>query len=374
MACHQTGTTAETGTTPPQGAHELNRLRAPISIANTIRQIVWVLSLSLLALPAVPLPAQDEPAAEPEAPLAVEFVAPKQIDMLIGLKLTTSGGQLSQMLATTVFPTAWPEQQVEIIESQIPSVFKASFRDLPGGNQQLLLYSQLFPARTTLEATVKVRITKSHTQLGDIDTTTLKIPRRLSRDLRQYTTDSPFIKVNSSEVRKIVREIDEEEAADDWTRVERYYDWVRENIRYENGALKSVQDAIEDQTGDCEEMTSTFVALCRASKIPARCVWIPNHCYPEFYLEDEQGEGHWFPCQAAGTRNFGSMPEYLPILQKGDRFKVPEKPELQRYLAEFMSAKRIIGTGDPKVEFIRSMLGDAANLKAPDLDGAAQDP
>ena len=113
--------------------------------------------------------------------------------------------------------------------------------------------------------------------------------------------------------------------------------------------------------------------LCvgRAARVPARCVWIPNHCYPEFYMEDKYKNGYWFPCQVAGTRNFGSMPEYLPILQKGDRFKVPEKPELQRYLADFLKAKKVSGRVDPQVEFVRQLLGDAAKLRSPDLNGSA---
>ena len=84
--------------------------------------------------------------------------------------------------------------------------------------------------------------------------------------------------------------------------------------------------ALKDKTGDCEELTSLFIALCRASDIPARTVWVPGHCYPEFYLEDDEGKGHWFPCQAAGSRAFGGIPEQKPILQKGDNFSVPENP------------------------------------------------
>ena len=162
------------------------------------------------------------------------------------------------------------------------------------------------------------------------------------------------------------------ETDDDWWEVEALYDWVRENITYVNGDLKTVREALRDREGDCEEMTSTFVALCRAARIPARVVWIPNHCYPEFYLEDAEGKGHWFPCQVAGTRNFGSMPEYLPILQKGDRFKVPERTELQRYLADYLSSKKVLGRKKPDVEFIRQLLGDAAQLRAPQPDQALQ--
>ena len=96
--------------------------------------------------------------------------------------------------------------------------------------------------------------------------------------------------------------------------------------------------------GDCEELTSLFVAMCRANGIPARSVWIPGHCYPEFYLEDDEGAGHWIPCQAAGTRAFGSMPDYRLVLQKGDNFKVPEHRKTQRYMAEFLRVKSAGGS------------------------------
>ncbi len=96
--------------------------------------------------------------------------------------------------------------------------------------------------------------------------------------------------------------------------------------------------------------------MCRASGIPARTVWVPDHCYPEFYLVDGEGKGHWFPCQAAGTRAFGEMPEQRPILQKGDNFRVPEKKRPQRYVAEFLSGTTIQGGGKPKVRWVRELL------------------
>ena len=113
---------------------------------------------------------------------------------------------------------------------------------------------------------------------------------------------------------------------------------------------------MKDKRGDCEEMTGIFIALCRASNIPARCVWIPNHCYPEFYLEDQEGQGHWIPCQVAGDRQFGQMHEYRPILQKGDRFKVPEHNAPQHYLSEFFRCnQRQVGPRDPEVEPIQDL-------------------
>ncbi len=293
------------------------------------------------------------------------YIAPKPIEMLIGLRITAGDGNMISTTAQTVFPTNWPEQTVEVVEVNVPGSMSSQFRELPGNNQQLLFFAPVVTANSTVEATVRVRITKSHT-VGPQETAQFRIAKRHPKDIKQFLGNSPYIEADSSEIRKIVKEIDATEPLTDWKKVEALYDWVRENIVYVNGDLKTVREALRDRKGDCEEMTSTFVALCRAARIPARVVWIPNHCYPEFYLEDAEGKGHWFPCQVAGTRNFGSMPEYLPILQKGDRFKVPERQELQRYLADYLSSKKVLGRSDPQVEFIRQLLGEAAQLRAPE--------
>jgi len=285
--------------------------------------------------------------------------------MLIGVRITPGDGSMIETSAQTVFPTDWPEQKVEVVQVSASPGLHVSFRDLPGNNRQLLVHAPLISPGGVVEATVQVRIVKSHT-VGPKVIEGLVIPRRPSNKLKPHLGSSPYIDPGLSEVRRIVKQINERKPESDWKRIELIYDWVQENISYENGELKTVQQALKDRKGDCEEMTGIFVALCRAAKVPARCVWIPNHCYPEFYLEDENGVGQWFPCQAAGTRNFGNMPEHLPILQKGDRFKVPERTEVQRYLADYLTSKKVTGQQKPKVEFLRQLLGDAALIPNPD--------
>lgn len=297
--------------------------------------------------------------------LALLYTAPINIEMQIGVRINPGDGNMIETSGQTVFPTDWPEQTVEVLQVVASPNLQVSFRDLPGNNKQMLVHAPLISPGGACEAIVHLRIVKSHI-VGPQDTDRFVIPRRPSNKLKQFLGSSPYIDPNYGEVRRIVKQINEQQPDSDWKRVELLYDWVQQNIEYVNGDLKTVQQALKDRKGDCEEMTGIFVALCRAAKVPARCVWIPNHCYPEFYLEDENGEGHWFPCQVAGTRNFGSMPEYLPILQKGDRFKVPEKTEVQRYLADYLSSKKVTGQKKPKVEFIRQLLGDAAQLPAPD--------
>jgi len=171
--------------------------------------------------------------------------------------------------------------------------------------------------------------------------------------VRIYLGPSPYIESTSAKIKSLARQITAEHS-DPWEKAEAIYDWVREHVEYKDGPIKGALAALKDQTGDCEELTSLFIALCRASGIPARMVWVPQHCYPEFYLEDEDRNGYWFPCQAAGDRVFGGIPELRPILQKGDNFKTPEKPkETQRYVAEFLTGKPVPGGGQPRVKFLR---------------------
>ena len=170
------------------------------------------------------------------------------------------------------------------------------------------------------------------------DTSQYVVPVKMSRDVRRYLGTSPFIETRHPQIRSSAKEATEgKENA--WEKVEAIYDWVREHVEYKDGALKGALAALRDGNGDCEELSSLFIAMCRVSGIPARTVWLPGHCYPEFYLEDKEGHGRWFPCQAAGTRDFGGMSEFRPILQKGDNFRVPEQKEPQRYVAELLKVK-----------------------------------
>ena len=123
---------------------------------------------------------------------------------------------------------------------------------------------------------------------------------KLKSDVRQFISPSPKIESNETKIRDLARDTtkDKETA---WEKVEAIYDCARSKVKYQNGPLKGALQALKDGTGDCEEITSLIIAMCRAINVPARTVWVPGHCYPEFYLQDGEGNGHWFPCQAAGN-------------------------------------------------------------------------
>ncbi|HBJ38117.1 MAG TPA: transglutaminase [Planctomycetaceae bacterium] len=297
----------------------------------------------------------DEAAATTDAAWRLSYDSPQKQTWRIGLRLDTNGVACNNILATFPIPMSWPEQAVRVVGQEIDDrVDRWSVRDLPGGARQVVLTMPRVLAGATPEVMLELEVIRSRI-VGPESTSDLMIPVSPDSKLKIFLGTSPYIDSTDSRIRNAARDIAEQGHADPWSHVEAIYDWVREKVKYVEGDIKSASQALRDGEGDCEELTSLFIAVCRASKIPARMVWIPDHCYPEFYLEDAKESGTWFPCQAAGTRQFGSMDEYRPVLQKGDRFKVPEKRQTVRYVAEFFQCVPV-GKRQPRPVFVREVL------------------
>ncbi len=80
-----------------------------------------------------------------------------------------------------------------------------------------------------------------------------------------------------------------------------------------------------------------------------------GHNYPEFYLLDRKGVGHWIPAQVVGPAWFGEMSEYRPIFQKGDRFYDPFAKQAVRYSPHTL---RVANGAKAKFKVIFEILGD----------------
>ena len=290
----------------------------------------------------------------------LQFVDPKTTRYRCGLTLDTGTGNCRGVTATFPLLKEWPEQKLSLVSKDIDPIFRRSMeRELGEGLvSQFVTQVPAIPAGTLANALYTYEVTRTRivgpASESEKGVSELVPPQRTNADMRAFLQSSPYIEPSSPRIRMAVREIEAMGATTAWGKVEQAYDWVREKINYVEGDIKSADEALKDGSGDCEELTSAFIAICRAMRIPARMVYVLRHCYPEFYLEDAKGNGTWFPCQAAGTRQFGSMEEYRPILQKGDRFKVPEQG-LERYVPELFKAKAVIG-GDPKPRFVQEEL------------------
>jgi transglutaminase-like putative cysteine protease len=290
---------------------------------------------------------------------------PDAIRYRVGAEITAKRGACRNIVATVAVPLECPEQQVEILSEEIsPEVAEVTYRTLQGGanggvRQMLISVPQLANGATARAAiTLKV---SSRKVLSPEKTDQLKIPQRIANDMRMYVNASPFIDVRHRNIVALSRETlaAVEEGASDWKKVEAIYDQVLEKVAYVEGPDESAVEALRDGKADCQGRSMLFIALCRANKIPARMVWVDGHAYPEFYLEESEGRGWWFPCESAGTRAFGEMPLARTILQKGDNFRVPERStERLRYASDYMiGVPAAAGGGQPTCRFIREELG-----------------
>jgi len=262
-------------------------------------------------------------------------------------------------------PMKWPEQEVTILEEKdkisnnVSKIIRKEHKN--GGLLQMVVKFPELAAGKTAEAALVVKVTRREILPPDPESIPkLSIPptSKVPKAYKIYLDKSPNIESNNPQFKKLYADITKD-IKSDWAKIEAIYNYVRDNIQYNaankenlgNGAIKT----LELKQGDCKEMTAVFIAICRAGKIPARTVWIPGHCYVEFYMIDDDGAGYWFPCQVSGTYAFGGIPEMGPILQKGDNFTFPElRGEQFRFVGQ-----QIVGEsegGKPKCDFFENQL------------------
>ncbi len=291
----------------------------------------------------------------------------------VGAIVTAKNGACRDIQAMVAVPIECPEQSVKLVNQELSSqVAPLGSRELQGGAaKQMLISIPYLKAGEEAKAILTFEITSRPTlDVPPAMANTLVIPRRVPKDLRRFVGPSPFIEAKSPKIKKMMRQIDADLESNlgaaeitDWQRIEAYYDHMLDTIDYAEGPDTTALDTLRDEIADCHGRSALFVALCRAAGVPARMVWVHEHCYAEFYLEDPDENGHWFPAESAGTRAFGAMPLvrdvplYRAILQKGDNFRVPERPrDRLRYATDYLTGKPVPGSGKPSVRYIRELV------------------
>lgn len=302
-----------------------------------------VLTFALLVAPSAIVAQDESPQSTEEQSVGITYSEPVESIWEFGVRITASG-KASGISATAPVPVNWDEQEIEIVaQEKSDAVARITIKKLTKEAKQMLCKINRLDPGETAEAIVRLKVVKRHI-IAPADPSLLKLADKIPSKLRQYLRPSPQIECNHKRIKELAATIATDAELSDWEQVEAIYQWVRDKVEYKfDPQIHTCLEAIDSGFGDCEELSSLFIAICRAKKIPARAVWIPNHTYPEFYMTDGDGNGHWIPCQAAGTYQFGSMTESRPILQKGDRFKLPGNPKVVRYIQPTLIAKDAAG-------------------------------
>jgi len=274
----------------------------------------------------------------------------------IGVIVTASDGPCTNVAGFFQLPVDWPEQQVKVVEEDFSPFTQEKSDRMVDTVKELAFTMPQVPAGQEARMVITFEITR-YSQSPPEDVKSLKKleTKKLPKEIRHYLGASPRIESKSGKIKALAKKLAKEnEGKTDWEKVEAIFQWVREHVKHEEGPkLPGALQALRDEASDHEGLTSLFVALCRASDVPARTVWIPKTSYPEFYLADADGEGHWFPCWLAEPFTFGGVEGKSPIWQKGDNFHPADSPrEAVRYLPSKVGASGV----KPQVKFVRELV------------------
>ncbi len=261
------------------------------------------------------------------------YLEPRQFDVSIGMQIQASGAARG-LRATTTVPVQLPEQKIEDRRIQTQGCV-ANFRQLAPEAGQLMLFAPSVVAGQVITAVARFRLTLYKEYQG-YKKEQFPAKQDFPREFRKvYMYDSPGIQTRQKVVRDLAKKIGGQ-FEHPWDKAKAFHGWVWENIKARVQGYTSVIEALRERIGDCEERAAVFVAFCRASGIPARLVWVPNHNWAEFYLNDQDGKGHWIPAHTSAYSWFGWTGAHEMVLQKGDNIPMPEKSKNQRLLADWM--------------------------------------
>lgn len=122
----------------------------------------------------------------------------------------------------------------------------------------------------------------------------LTLPIQKQADWQDSLASTVFCQVNDADIQSVAREVVGEER-NAWRAAKKIAEWVDREMEanYDVG-FASAREVLDNREGDCSEHTVLFVALCRASGIPARAVVgimygggiFAYHMWPEVFVGD----------------------------------------------------------------------------------------
>ena len=286
---------------------------------------------------------------EDGAYVGVTFSNPVQQKWRVGVVLITGSNPAKEVFTYIPIPKEWPEQTVTTFDEQIPVEFAVQKTDELDGLNRLILRGRLLPAKKKIVALQTFMVTTNRVN-SPPDTTIFSVPDSKDKLVKQFTASGSDISYRNNTLRKQAEELFEPEGTA-WEKVERIFDWVRDNIDQSEDEPYGTVTTFAKKAGSPEDVVGLFIAMCRANKVPARMVFVDGSQYAEFMLADPAGKLHWFPCDIVGIRAFGKIVEPKVILQKGDNIRVPGVKGKKKFVAAYGEVKS--ATAPKAMHFVR---------------------
>ncbi|HWB12904.1 MAG TPA: transglutaminase-like domain-containing protein [Pirellulales bacterium] len=290
---------------------------------------------------------------------AIELLEPRTYRLKLVLRVEAPEESDSRnVVVVAPIPMDWPEQKARMIGTPKFTQGGKYTESVKRGQCATMKFTvPLIAAGDSASVELLYEITRWRMHFA-YPTDELDLPHGAPADVRdQFAGPAPGLEMKHPKIVDLTRNLEKEHADDrPWDLVKGFWQWTRDNVQFQNGNFRGALFAIEHQCGDCEEMSALFVSMCRLSGVVARSVWVEGHNYPEFYLVDAKGKGHWIPAQVVGPPWFGEMTEYRPIFQKGDRFYDPFQRQYVRYTPQTMKAD---GDVQPKFTVDHQILADS---------------
>lgn len=172
------------------------------------------------------------------------------------------------------------------------------------------------------------------------------LPNPLPGDVRPFLRSERYIESGHPEIAQFARQF---ESGTPRKTAESLFQWVADNIKYA-GYLRDSRGALyalRTKRGDCTEYADLFIALCRASKIPARGM-------------------AGYVCAGNTFLNPGAYHNWAEFYEDGAwRIADPQKKIFLKDMSQYI-AMRIVGesANDPMGEFNKfRILGDRLEVR-----------
>ena len=169
--------------------------------------------------------------------------------------ITASGGPCKQLVGYIPVPMEWPEQRVKVLEEDISPGVTIDYQPVSGTARVMTFKIASIDGGKEAKAVVTFAVRRQVAEKPEkTDGYKFIEAGKIGRDMRPYVVPSPKIESRDGKIRALAKEVGAEKKKA-WDRVEAIYQWVRENIKIQEGPLKGAAAALRSGSGDSEDAT-----------------------------------------------------------------------------------------------------------------------